>query len=154
MINTNLKGVIDMSKLQNNDSVRKSTLHKINKDNIDAANREKIKKRKMRVARNRRLLAFFILVFVVIGLLGKTIHTQNERLSEKQQQKQQLEEQLTEVQDTQEMLKLQIAKLDDDDYIAKLARKEYFLSEQGEIIFTIPDEEDTTSKDKEDENKE
>ncbi|RKJ59809.1 septum formation initiator, partial [Butyricicoccus sp. 1XD8-22] len=38
----------------------------------------------------------------------------------------------------QEMLNLQIAKLEDDEYLAKLARKEYFLSEEGEIIFTIP----------------
>ena len=37
------------------------------------------------------------------------------------------------------MLKLQISKLNDDEYIGKLLRKEYFLSEEGEIIFTLPD---------------
>ena len=46
-----------------------------------------------------------------------------------------------------QMLELQIAKLQDDEYIAKLARKEYFLSEEGEIIFTIPKESDKKDDD-------
>ena len=63
---------------------------------------------------------------------------QNARLAEKEEEKRQVQEQLATVKEQQEMLKLQITKLEDDDYIAKLARKEYFLSEDGEIIFTIP----------------
>ena len=31
-------------------------------------------------------------------------------------------------------------KLNDDDYIAKLARKEYFFSKKNEIIFNIPED--------------
>ncbi len=31
-------------------------------------------------------------------------------------------------------------KLNDDKYIAELARKQYFLSKEGEIIFITPDE--------------
>jgi cell division protein DivIC len=34
-----------------------------------------------------------------------------------------------------------IVKLNDDEYIAKLARKEYFLSNDNEIIFTLPETE-------------
>ena len=37
------------------------------------------------------------------------------------------------------LLKEEIVKLNDDDYIAKLARKEYFLSDDNEIIFTLPE---------------
>ena len=142
-----------LSKQHNSDTIRKSTLHKINKDNIDAANREAIKTAKLRAARNRRLVVFFVIAVVVIGFLGKTILSQNDRLAEKLDEKQKLEAELEEVQDKQEMLKLQIAKLDDDDYIAKLARKEYFLSEEGEIIFTIPDDEDSDDTAKKDNNK-
>ncbi len=128
-----------MSNLHKNDANRKKILHKLNNDNIDAANREAKKLAKMRAARNRRLAAFFVIALFVIGFLGKTLMNQNERLEEKQQILKEREEELVEVIETQELLKLQIAKLDDDEYIAKLARKEYFLSEQGEIIFTIPD---------------
>lgn len=128
-----------MSNLHKNDANRKKILHKLNNDNIDAANKEAKKLAKMRAARNRRLAAFFVIALFVIGFLGKTLMNQNERLEAKQQILKEREEELVEAIETQELLKLQIAKLDDDEYIAKLARKEYFLSEQGEIIFTIPD---------------
>ena len=72
-------------------------------------------------------------------LLVSTMLTQNERLAKKEARKIEVTEELEEVKETQEMLKLQITKLEDDEYIAKLARKEYFLSEEGEIIFTIPE---------------
>ncbi|EFS04534.1 DivIC family protein, partial [Listeria seeligeri FSL S4-171] len=42
--------------------------------------------------------------------------------------------------DEEEALNNQIKKLHDDDYIAKLARSEYYLSKDGEIIFNIPEE--------------
>lgn len=131
-----------MSNHHKSDSHRKQILHKINNDNIDAANREAKRKARMRAARNRRLLVFFVFALAMIGFLGSTIMNQNQRLEEKQIAKEQLEVELEEIQDLQENLKLQISKLDDDEYIAKLARKEYFLSEEGEIIFTIPDETD------------
>lgn len=129
-----------MSNLHKNDANRKKILHKLNNDNIDAAKKEAKKLAKMRAARNRRLAAFFVMALLVIGFLGKTLMNQNERLEEKRQILKEREEELVQAIETQELLKLQLAKLDDDEYIAKLARKEYFLSEEGEIIFTIPDE--------------
>ena len=36
------------------------------------------------------------------------------------------------------MLTGRLAKLNDDEYIAKLARQEYFLSDKNEIIFSLP----------------
>ena len=137
-----------MSNLHKNDANRKKILHKLNNDNIDAANKEALKLARMRVGRNRRLATFFVIAVIVIGFLGKTLMDQNERLEAKQHILKEREEELVEVLETQELLKLQIAKLDDDEYIAKLARKEYFLSEKGEIIFTIPDESKDKSSDK------
>jgi cell division protein DivIC len=138
-----------MSNLHKNDANRKKILHKLNNDNIDAANKEALKLARMRIGRNRRLATFFVIAVIVIGFLGKTLMDQNERLEAKQHILKEREEELVEVLETQELLKLQIAKLDDDEYIAKLARKEYFLSEKGEIIFTIPDESKDKSSDKE-----
>ena len=138
-----------MSNLQKNDANRKEILHKLNNDNIDAANKEAKRLAKMRVARNRRLAVFFVMALFVIGFLGKTLMNQNERLEEKRQILKEREEELVEALETQELLKLQIAKLDDDEYITKLARKEYFLSEKGEIIFIIPDKTKEQSSDKE-----
>lgn len=111
------------------------------------------RKAKQKVMKRRRLLLFFIFATVVTAGLFKTLIVQNERLTEKEFQKAEIEQQLESVQETQEMLNLQITKLEDDEYIAKLARKEYFLSEEGEIIFTIPSG-DNAKKDKQEDEKE
>ena len=102
------------------------------------------KKQKVRI--RRRLLVFGLLASVILVLLVSTTISQNKRLAEKQQLKEDVVTKLDEVKEQQDMLSLQIAKLEDDEYIAKLARKEYFLSDNGEIIFTIPDEEEKDEK--------
>lgn len=95
-------------------------------------------KAKKAVLRRRRMAIFFIIAAVVIGVLVQTNSVQSKKLAAKQEQKAIVIEQLAEVNETEELLNLQIAKLEDDEYIAKLARKEFFLSEEGEIIFTMP----------------
>ena len=142
-----------MSNLNKTDANRKKILHKLNNDNIDAANKEAKKLARIRATRNRRLAAAFVILLLIIGILGNTLMNQNERLEEKRQILKEREEELVQAIETQELLKLQLAKLDDDEYIAKLARKEYFLSEEGEIIFTIPDKvkEQSSNKGKDEE---
>lgn len=44
---------------------------------------------------------------------------------------------MTKLQSKQKQLKGEIVKLNDDDYIKKIARRDYFLSEDGEIIFNV-----------------
>ena len=137
-----------MSNLHKNDVNRKKILHKLNNDNIAAANKEAKNLAKKRAVRNRRLIASFAMILFIIGILGKTLMNQNELLEEKRQILKEREEELVQAIETQELLKLQLAKLDDDEYIAKLARKEYFLSEEGEIIFTIPNKKKDQSSNK------
>ncbi|MFC7687635.1 septum formation initiator family protein [Ureibacillus sp. GCM10028918] len=102
--------------------------------------------RKQKVRTRRRLTVFGLLATIVLVFLISTSLTQNKRLAEKQQQKEEVVAKLDEVKEQQDMLNLQIAKLEDDEYIAKLARKEYFLSDDGEIIFTIPEDEEKDEK--------
>lgn len=109
-------------------------------------------KAKQAVLRRRRMAIFFIFAVIVIAGLIQANKVQNERLTEKVEQKANVSEELEQALENQEMLKLQIAKLEDDEYIAKLARKEFFLSEEGEIIFTMPSSsEEKDEKDSEDE---
>ena len=63
---------------------------------------------------------------------------QKKSLALKEQEKEELLEQLESVKTEQATLNRQLVKLNDDDYIAKLARKKYFLSEGNEIIFSTP----------------
>ena len=51
----------------------------------------------------------------------------------------QIEAELDSLKQDEVLLKEEIVKLNDDEYIAKLARKEYFLSKDNEIIFTLPE---------------
>ncbi len=116
------------------------------RSNANIAKQQQMKQRQ-KVYSRRRLAVFFVVAAAVCIVLVSTIVNQNARLAEKEAQKTSVQEELMVVQEQKQMLELQIAKLQDDEYIAKLARKEYFLSEEGEIIFTIPKESDKKDDD-------
>lgn len=116
------------------------------RSNTNLAKQQQVKQRQ-KVLSRRRLAVFFVVATAVCIVLVSTMVSQNARLAEKEAQKTKVQEELMTVQNQKEMLELQIAKLQDDEYIAKLARKEYFLSEEGEIIFTIPKENDKKEDD-------
>jgi cell division protein DivIC len=87
----------------------------------------------------RRLSVFFVFALFVAYSMVSSILSQASALDEKVAQKKQFDKQLTALKNQQNSLKQEISNLNDDDYIAKLARKEYFLSNKDEIIFNIPD---------------
>ena len=96
-------------------------------------------KRKHKIFLRRRLTLYFTVALLLIAGLTNFLFHQKSRLEGKEADLAAVQQTLNEALEQQEMLKLQIAKLEDDEYIAKLARKEYFLSEEGEIIFTMPE---------------
>lgn len=88
----------------------------------------------------RRLVVFFLFATFVSYFMISTLVSQASSLDEIKQEQQQLQQELKALEKKETILKEEIVKLNDDEYIAKLARKDYFLSEQGEIIFNIPKE--------------
>lgn len=102
--------------------------------------------KKQKILLRRRLIAFSIIASIILTFLISAIWNQNQRLANKQKEKEVVLAELKKVKNQQKSLNLQITKLEDDEYIAKLARKEYFLSDNGEIIFTIPEEPKTNTK--------
>lgn len=93
----------------------------------------------------RRLSFFIVFAVVVSGLLVSSMVTRANVLEEKKAEKIQLEEQIVSLKSDEKKLKNEIEKLNDDEYIAKLARRDYFLSDDGEIIFNIPEGDEGTS---------
>lgn len=86
-----------------------------------------------------RNLAFMTTIFVVlVGSLIFTLVKQHDILQKKEEAKIVLQKELKQVEIQKKELKTQIVKLDDDDYIAKIVRKDLFLSKKGEKIFNIP----------------
>ena len=105
----------------------------------DKAINRKVQSRKRKL---RRIVFFAVVPVVIIAFLINILVHQSETLAEKEKLKQEATQHLVKVKEEQDSLNLKIKQLEDDEYIAKLLRKEYFLSEEGEIIFIIPDKED------------
>jgi cell division protein DivIC len=93
----------------------------------------------------RRLAAYLILAGIISFFMISTYISQIATLDEREAEKKQLQKQLAGLERKQQILEEEIVKLNDDEYIAKLARKEYFLSEENEIIFNLPKKEEEKS---------
>jgi len=109
--------------------------------------KEKVKARRKKLL-FRRLVAFSIIALASVYLLVSTLISRNHQLEAKQAEKVKLEKKLADLKKKKSYLQDEVVKLNDDNYIAKLARSEYFLSEKGEIIFNIPDDKKKKDKDK------
>ncbi|WP_445492776.1 FtsB family cell division protein [Niallia sp. 03133] len=94
----------------------------------------------------RRLTVFTLFAAAIGFLMISTLISQSSTLEEKTAQKKKLDVKIASLQQQEKDLNEQITKLNDQDYLAKLARKELFLSEKGEIIFNIPNEKDDNNK--------
>ncbi|KIL52466.1 FtsB family cell division protein [Jeotgalibacillus campisalis] len=105
-----------------------------------AEQKQSEQRRAQHMKRLMRRLSFFIIFAVVVGgLLISSMVTRANVLDEKKAEKVQLEEQVVQLKKDETKLNNEIEKLNDDEYIAKLARRDYFLSDEGEIIFNIPE---------------
>lgn len=101
----------------------------------DTATMKKTRSRR-RIALFRRL-AFMAIIFAVVGgLLTITYTKQVLTLKEKKEKQVQVDKKMVAMKDEQDSLNEQIKKLHNDDYIAKLARSEYYLP-KTEKLFLI-----------------
>lgn len=87
----------------------------------------------------RRLIAFSILAAIISYGLISMVVSQHSTMNEKVTEKEKLEENLTSLKDKQVLLEEEIVKLNSDEYIEKIIRRDYFLSKEGEIIFKVGD---------------
>ncbi|KOP70384.1 septum formation initiator family protein [Cytobacillus solani] len=94
----------------------------------------------------RRLTVFFIGAAVLSVFMISTLVSQSSVLDEKRAEKKKLDQELALLKKQEVMLEEEIVKLNDDEYISKLARKDYFLSENGEVIFNIPENKEKNDK--------
>ncbi|MEW8986386.1 MAG: septum formation initiator family protein [Bacillus sp. (in: firmicutes)] len=121
-------------------AIRKKNIAKIENQYVQQREKAGIAESRKRKLLFRRLAVFALFASVISYLMISTYISQSSALEKKQEDKEQLEQKLTNLQKEQEILDEEIVKLNDDEYIAKLARKEYFLSEKNEIIFNLPKE--------------
>ncbi len=112
---------------------RKLTL--VTDNNSTGAKRRKIAKRK----RNVRRFVTVGAMGLFLGMLFSVTYTdRQDKLREAERQLAAYEEQYEQLQTQEEYYRQEISKLENEDYIARLARERYFKSEEGEITFKLP----------------
>lgn len=128
-----------MSAVRSRNIAKLQTQYAMQQESMEVSSK---KKRKLLY---RRLTAFLVLAGVITFFMISTYVSQLSALEEKVKEKKHLEKQLSGLEKKKQILEEEIIKLNDDEYIAKLARKEYFLSEKNEIIFNLPQKEEEKS---------
>lgn len=121
-------------------AIRKRTVTKLENEYAQQSERAKAAKNKKRKRLYRRLAVFFVFAAVMTVAMISTFVSQTSALEQKVEIKNEREAELKELEKQHEALENEIVKLNDEEYIAKLARKDYFLSQEGEIIFSLPEE--------------
>lgn len=94
----------------------------------------------------RRISIFFVLVAIFSFFMISSLLRQSATLEEMKEEKKQLDIELASMKKKEVILQEEIVKLNDEEYIAKLARKDYFLSGNNEIIFNLPEEKQEKEK--------
>ncbi|PLS15131.1 cell division protein DIVIC [Bacillus sp. M6-12] len=90
----------------------------------------------------RRLTLYAVCAVVLSVMAASALISQAAVLEEKTAEKKLLQKKLAKLEHKEVLLEEEIVKLNDDEYIAKIARKDYFLSNKGEIIFNLPKKEE------------
>lgn len=98
----------------------------------------KVKKKRHR-ALIRRLTAFAIVFAIIAGGLVSTILSQQGHINKKEAEKAHLEKKFHASKDKEKKLNHSIKLLHNKDYIGEIARRDFLLSKDGEIIFSAPD---------------
>ncbi|WP_210611395.1 FtsB family cell division protein [Priestia flexa] len=116
---------------------RKKNVTKLNTEYSQQQQSLKKQTDRKRIGLIRRLTFFGVLALLIgVGIIT-TLITQASAIENKKAEKEKLEQQLTKLESKEKQLESEIVKLNDDEYIKKIARRDYFLSEDGEIIFNI-----------------
>jgi cell division protein DivIC len=121
-----------------------SVPHKTNVTKLQSSYISAQEEKQKKASRRRRVAVlrftfFGIVLALVSSVFAYTMHSQAKDIEAKLDSKKQLEQKLDKLEKQQKHLKEEIKKLHDDEYIAELARKKYYLSKNGEIIFVTPE---------------
>ncbi|WP_100405943.1 FtsB family cell division protein [Bacillus solitudinis] len=87
----------------------------------------------------RRLSVLGIIASCLVCLAFVTIYAQANTIEDKEMEKLALEKQLVHLQAEEKKLEQDIDNYNDLDYIAEIARRDYYLSKPGETLFKLPE---------------
>ncbi|MGI8387369.1 FtsB family cell division protein [Robertmurraya sp. P23] len=126
--------------------VRKRNVTKIPSQYVEHQEMAVIQNARKRTLLMRRLTAFIVIVGLAAYFIVSTLLRQSATLEAMKEEKQKADQELVALKKDETILKEEIIKLNDEEYIAKLARKDFFLSNSNEIIFNLPEEKNDKEK--------
>ncbi|HWO94959.1 MAG TPA: septum formation initiator family protein [Bacillus sp. (in: firmicutes)] len=118
-------------------AIQKKNVTQLNTEYVSQQQNMQENSNRKRIGLIRRLTVFGILVALVSIMMISTLISQASAISDKEKEKAQLTEQLSQLKQKEKDLEEEVVKLNDEEYIKKIARRDYFLSEEGEIIFNV-----------------
>lgn len=103
------------------------------------------KQQKQLVFRRRRLAVIFFVAFVIFVFSGIQLMKDYQQFNAFKKQKVEALAESKKADEKLTGLKQDVAQLQDDDYVAKLARSRFYVSKEGEQIYMTPELDDSSS---------
>ncbi len=85
----------------------------------------------------RRLTVFLVFAFTIVVSVSVTFYQQNSSIKAREAKVEDMKKELEALTKEEKKLKGDIQKLNDEEYVLKIARRDYFFSGKGEIIFPV-----------------
>lgn len=98
--------------------------------------------KKKKIMPKYRLVLFLPACLLVIITIFATIGSYWVQISQKYQEKNRLEDEILSLKEEEEILKVDVERLQDPDYVARYAREKYMYSKDGEIILRFSEEDE------------
>lgn len=117
----------------------KDTVTRMKSDYIQEYEAQERKEKRRRKAILKRLVVFSTLAVLVLGSLTIYHFKQRSIQADIENEYTELQEEMNQLEKEEKDLMEEIALLKDEDYILELARTNYFLSKEGELIFLTDD---------------
>lgn len=95
------------------------------------------RERRQVVFRRRRLVAFFVAALAIFAIVGIQMFNDQMRLQKLKEYKAETVAEQKEAEQKVASLERDVALLQDDEYVAKLARSRFFYSKDGEKIYPV-----------------
>lgn len=102
--------------------------------------------KRMRFVRRRSAL-ILVTGLILIGFTTLPLIKNKKATNKLQEVQVEAKKELNEAKEASEILKYQVQLLEDEEYVAKLARKELNLSKENEILINLPEEDEEKNED-------
>ena len=92
-----------------------------------------------RKGQKRRMRLFFFVILCCFVWTGYTLYLQSDVLAQKKSELEELKKETAALLQKQEELSYEASRLNDEEYLAELARKRIYYTKPGESIYVIPE---------------